>query len=72
MDAMHGNKQKQETFCEKVWQYFCKNNTFETTHSSSPLSSRWGTINRETSKFVGFIAKVEAQNQNGAIDQKKE
>ena len=71
MYAMHGNEEKQEIFREKVWQYFCENNTFGSTHSSSSLSSRWGTINRETSKFAKFMAKVEAQNQNGVIDQMK-
>ncbi|KAL4626858.1 hypothetical protein ACB092_05G127000 [Castanea dentata] len=47
------------------------NNTYRTTHSISSLSSRWGNINRETSRFDGFMAKVKAQNQSGATDEDK-
>ena len=60
MDTMHGTNQRAEKFWEKIWQYFYENNTYGTTRFTSSLSSRWRTINRETSKFVGFIAKVEA------------
>ena len=31
MDAMHGTDQRVEKFCEKIWQYFCKKNTYGTT-----------------------------------------
>ena len=58
-------------FWEKIWQYFCENNTYGTIRSDSFLSGLWGTINRKTSKFVGFMAKVEAQNQSNATDQMK-
>ncbi|KAL4625125.1 hypothetical protein ACB092_05G001600 [Castanea dentata] len=71
MDAVHGTDQKQETFWQKVWQYFCENDIYGTTRSTSSLSSQWGTINRETSKFAGLMAKVEAQNQSGATNQMK-
>ena len=71
MDVVHGTDQKADKFWEKIWQYFCENNTYETTCFASSLTSRWGTINRETSKFAGFMAKVEAQNQSGATDQMK-
>ena len=68
---MHGTDQRVEKFWEKIWQYFCENNTYGTTRFTSSLSSRWGTINRETSKFARFMAKVEAQNQSGATNQMK-
>ena len=58
-------------FWEKIWQYFCENNTYGTIRSDSFLSSLQGTINRKISKFVGFMAKVEAQNQSNATDQMK-
>ena len=57
MNAMHGNEQMQETFCAKVWQYFCKHNIFETIHTSSSLTSWWSMINKKTDKFYGFMAK---------------
>ena len=71
MDVMHGTNQKADKFWEKIWQYFCVNNTYRTTHFASSVSSRWGTINRETSKFARFMAKVEARNQSGVTDQMK-
>ena len=71
MNAVHGTDQRAEKFWEKIWQYFCKNNTYGTTRSTFSLSNRWGTINRETSKFDRFMVKVEARNQSGVIDQMK-
>ncbi|KAL0000950.1 hypothetical protein SO802_014731 [Lithocarpus litseifolius] len=71
MDAVHGTDQKGEKFWAKIWEYFCANNTYRTTRSSSSLSSRWGNINRETSRFAGFMAKVEARNRSGATDEDK-
>ena len=71
MDAMHGTKQKGDKFWTKIWEFFCTNNTYETTHSSTSLSSQWGNINRETSRFAGFMAKVEAQNKSDTTDEDK-
>lgn len=71
VDPMHGNEQKQETFTAKVWQYFFMHNKYGTKHSSSSLKSRWSTINRKTSKFCGFMAKIEAKNQSDATNKDK-
>ena len=71
VSAMQGTDQRVEKFWEKIWQYFCENNTYGTTHSASSLTSRWGTINRETSKFAGFLTKIEARNPSGATNQMK-
>ncbi|KAL4610320.1 hypothetical protein ACB092_08G042400 [Castanea dentata] len=60
MDAVQGTDQKADTFWEKVWQYFCENNTYRTTRSVS-----------STSKFAGLLAKIEARNPSGATDQMK-
>ncbi|KAL0002630.1 hypothetical protein SO802_016411 [Lithocarpus litseifolius] len=70
-NAMHGTEQKGEKFWEKIWQYFCENNTYGTTRSVSSRSSRWGNISRETSRFAGFMAKVEAQNRSDTTDEDK-
>ncbi|KAL0006318.1 hypothetical protein SO802_013879 [Lithocarpus litseifolius] len=48
MDAAQGTDQRVERFWEKIWQYFCENNTYGTTRFVSSLQSRWGNINRET------------------------
>ncbi|KAL0005537.1 hypothetical protein SO802_013098 [Lithocarpus litseifolius] len=48
MDVMQGTEKKAEKFWEKIWQYFCENNTYGTTRSASSLASRWRNINRET------------------------
>ncbi|KAL4632553.1 hypothetical protein ACB092_04G059600 [Castanea dentata] len=71
VDPVRGNEQKQETFTAKVWQYFCMHNTYGTKRSSSSLKSRWSTINKKTSKFCGFVAKIEAKSQSDASDKDK-
>ncbi|KAK7832565.1 hypothetical protein CFP56_026295 [Quercus suber] len=71
MDAMHGIEQNGDKFWTKIWESFCANNTYGITRSSTSLSSRWGNINRETSRFTGFMAKVEAQNKSGITDEDK-
>ncbi|XP_030969672.1 glutathione S-transferase T3-like [Quercus lobata] len=71
MDAVQGTDQRIEQFWKKVWQYFCENNTYGTTRSASSLQSRWGNVNRETSRFAGFMAKVEARNPSGATYEDK-
>ena len=71
MDAMHGTEQNSEKIWAKIWEYFCANNTYGTTRSSSSLLSRWGNINREISRFAGFMAKIEARNRGGATYENK-
>ena len=71
MNVMHGANQRAGKFWKKIWQYFCENNTYGTTRFASSLSSRWGTINRETSKFTGFMAKVEARDKSGTTNEDK-
>ena len=71
VDAMLGTDQRVEKFWEKIWQYFCENNTYGTTRSASSLQSRWGNINRETSRFAGFMAKVEARDKSGTTNEDK-
>ena len=71
MDAVHGTEQNSEKIWAKIWEYFCANNTYGTTRSSSSLLSRWGNINREISRFAGFMAKIEARNRSGATDEDK-
>ena len=68
---MHGNEQKQETFREKNWQYCCQHNPSGTTRTIVSLSSRWGMINRETNRFCGFIATLEATPHSGTTKQDK-
>ena len=71
MDAVHGTDQKGERFWMKICEYFCVNNTYGTRHSNTSLSSRWGNISRVTSRFAGFMAKIEAKNRSGATDEDK-
>ena len=71
MDVVQGTDQRIEKFWKKVCQYFCENNTYGTTHSASSLQSRWGNINRETSRFAGFMAKIEARNPSGGTYEDK-
>ena len=71
MDVVQGTDQKLEKLSEKIWQYFCENNTYGITRSASSLQSWWGNINRETSRFAGFMAKIEALNKSGGTDKDK-
>ncbi|XP_075670194.1 uncharacterized protein LOC142639957 [Castanea sativa] len=71
IDAMHGNELKKERFLAKIWQYFYHYSPSGTTRTVGSLSSRWGMINRETSRFYGFIAALEATPHSGTTEQDK-
>ena len=64
VDLVYGNKQHKATFYGKVAKYF-KDHKIDSTRSVSSLTSRWGTTNRETVKFCGSLAKIEAKNESG-------
>ena len=61
---MYGNEQHKKTFYVKVAKYFMNHKT-DSTHIVASLTTRWGTINRETVKFCGSLAKIEAKNESG-------
>jgi len=71
VDVIHSYERKQNTFCEKVWEYFHKHNTFGTTHTAISLTSRWGMIDKETNRFCGCMAQVKAISQSGTTEQDK-
>ena len=71
LDPTHGNELKQETFRQKIWQYFCNHSAAGTTRTPISLSSRWGIINKKTSRFCGFFASLEGLHQSGIIEQDK-
>ena len=64
VDPVYGNEQHKTTFYGKVAKYFMDQKT-DSTRSVASLTTRWGTINRETVKFVGSLAKIEAKNESG-------
>nr|POE52786.1 glutathione s-transferase t3 [Quercus suber] len=64
VDLVYGNEQHKSTFYGKVAKYFTEHKT-DSTRSVAFLTTRWGTINRETVKFVGSLAKIEAKNESG-------
>ena len=61
---MYGNEQHKTIFYSKVVKYFMDHKT-DSTRSVASLTTRWGIINRETVKFVGSLAKIEAKNESG-------
>ncbi|XP_075649666.1 glutathione S-transferase T3-like [Castanea sativa] len=69
INAVHGNELKQERFWEKIWQCFCKYNPSGITRTAGSIQSRWGMINRETSRFCGFIVALEAAPHSGTTKQ---
>ena len=56
VDAINSNEQTQNTFHQKVWEYFMQYNTSGTTRTVISLLSRWGTISEKTNKFAGCMA----------------
>ena len=70
VNPVHGNEQHKTTFYGKVAKYF-KDHKIDSTRSISSLTSRWGVINRETVKFCGFLAKIEAKNESGTTAEMK-
>ncbi|XP_050290274.1 glutathione S-transferase T3-like [Quercus robur] len=70
VDPVHGNEQHKTTFYGKVAKYF-KDHRTNSTRSISSLTSRWGVINRETVKFCGSLAKIEAKNESGTTAEMK-
>ena len=64
VDPVYGNEQHKTTFYGKVAKYF-KDHKIDSTRSISPLTSRWGVINREIVKFCGSLGKIEAKNESG-------
>ncbi|KAL0002456.1 hypothetical protein SO802_016237 [Lithocarpus litseifolius] len=70
VDPVYGNEQHKTTFYGKVEKYF-KDHKTDSTRSMASLTSRWGTINRETVKFCGALAKIEAKNESGSTTDDK-
>ncbi|XP_050259048.1 uncharacterized protein LOC126704052 [Quercus robur] len=71
VDGIHSNEQTQNTFHQKVWEYFTQYNTFGTIRTAISLICRWGTISEKTNKFSGCMAKVNAHHQSGITEQDK-
>ena len=70
VDPVYGNEQHKTTFYDKVVKYFTNHKT-DSTRSVASLTTRWGTINRETVKFCGSLAKIEVKNESGTADHDK-
>ncbi|XP_050253758.1 uncharacterized protein LOC126699825 [Quercus robur] len=64
VDPVYGNEQHKTTFYGKVTKYFTDHKA-DSTRSVASLTTRWGMINRETIKFCGSLAKIEAKNESG-------
>ncbi|XP_030944883.1 uncharacterized protein LOC115969389 [Quercus lobata] len=71
VDPVYGNEQHKTTFYGKVAKYFMDQKT-DSTRSVASLTTRWGIINRETVKFVGSLAKIEAKNESGTMAHDKD
>ncbi|KAL4598169.1 hypothetical protein ACB092_11G040400 [Castanea dentata] len=69
VDLVNINEQIQNTFHQKVWEYFTQYNKSGTTRTVISLLSRWGMISEMTNKFAGCMAKVNAHHQSGIIKQ---
>ena len=70
VDPMYGNEQHKTTFYGKVAKYFM-DHKIDSTRSVASVTTRWETINRETVKFIGSLAKIEAKNESGTTTHDK-
>ena len=70
-NAINSNEQTQNTFCQKVWEYFMQYNTSGTTRSVISLLSRWGAISEKSNKFARCMAQVNALHQSGITKEDK-
>ena len=71
VDAINNNEQTQNTFRQKVWEYFTQYNTSGTTRTVISLLSRWGTNSEKTNKFARCMAQVNALHQSGITEEDK-
>ena len=71
VDAINSNEQTQNTFRQKVWEYFMQYNTSCTTRTVISLLSRWATISEKTNKFAGCMAQINALHQSCITEEDK-
>ena len=71
VDAINNNEQTQNTFRQKVWEYFMQYNTSGTTRTVISLLSCWATISEKTNKFTGCMAQINALHQSGITEEDK-
>ncbi|KAL7085518.1 hypothetical protein ACP275_14G285400 [Erythranthe tilingii] len=66
-DPIIGNQQKQDAFWKRVHEYFLRDTNYDRTQIS--ISSRWGLINKDVTKFVGCYAQVQQKQESGLTEQ---
>ncbi|KAL7114674.1 hypothetical protein ACP275_04G136500 [Erythranthe tilingii] len=66
-DPIIGNQQKQDAFWKRVHEYFLCDTNYDRTQIS--ISSRWGLINKDVTKFVGCYAQVQQKQESGLTEQ---
>ena len=71
VNAISSNEQTQNTFRQKVWEYFMQYNTSGTTRTVISLLSCWGTISEKINKFAGCMAQINTLHQSGIIKEDK-
>ncbi|KAL0015928.1 hypothetical protein SO802_002997 [Lithocarpus litseifolius] len=71
VDVINSNEQTQNTFRQRVWEFFMQYNTSSTTRTVISLLSHWGAISEMTNKFAGCMAQVNAQHQSGITEEDK-
>ncbi|XXQ32281.1 No apical meristem-associated C-terminal domain-containing protein [Plasmodiophora brassicae] len=69
-DPATGTGQSKETFWERVEVHFC-NNTTSGARTARSLQTKWGTVQRDVSKFVGSYASVNALDESGTNEEEQ-
>jgi hypothetical protein len=71
MDPICGTEQKGNTYWEKIWKEYHKQKEYVephpivTTHNVASLQHRWGIIQGEVNKYVGYYSQVTKRPQSG-------
>jgi hypothetical protein len=70
-DPITGVEQQTKQFWAQVHAYFVENEENLNNHFQISISSRWQEINREVSKFVGFVAQIKNRKQSGMTEESR-
>jgi hypothetical protein len=71
INPVHGTNQTRGTFWKRVYDFFHKNKTFESSRTESSLLHRWGLIQENVNKFCGCVSNIEDRRQSGVTFQDK-
>jgi hypothetical protein len=64
-DLIVGVNQTMQCYSARIAEFYNENKKTANSRTSSSLQHRWSDIQKETSRFCGFYAKIKRRNQSG-------